>query len=85
MSITAKGYMHQYVVVGRHKVDEANPTPKLFRMKLFASNKVIARSRFWYYMKLLRKIKRQNGEIVSVSEVANVLETMAHALALSSA
>jgi hypothetical protein len=84
VSLTEKGYMHQYVVVGRHKVklrfflslcygllqvDDANPNPKVYRMKLFASNSVIARSRFWYYMKLLRKVKRQNGEIISVNEV----------------
>jgi large subunit ribosomal protein L18Ae len=38
-------------------------------MKLFADNSVVARSRFWYYMSLMKKVKRANGEIVSVKEI----------------
>merc|ERR1739838_770832 len=29
----------------------------------------IARSRFWYYLSLLKKVKRANGEIVGVNQI----------------
>ena len=61
--------IHQYEVVGRHKVTEKMPNPKVYRMKLFAPNTVVARSRFWYYLSLLKKVKRANGEIVGVNEI----------------
>ena len=61
--------MHQYEVVGRHVPTEKNPTPKVYRMKLFATNAVVARSRFWYYMSLLKKVKRANGQIIAVHEI----------------
>merc|ERR1712137_1179255 len=61
--------VHHYEVVGRHKPTEKNPNPKVYRMKLFADNTVVARSRFWYYMSLMKKVKRANGEIVSVKEI----------------
>lgn len=63
--------MHQYQIVGRRKPSEKNPNPEVFRMKLFAPNTVVARSRFWYYLSLLKKIKRINGEIVEVREVSS--------------
>ena len=59
----------EYQVVGRHLPTDAQPTPKLYRMRVFAGNEVIAKSRFWYYLRSLRKIKKANGEIVSVNVV----------------
>jgi len=71
--------IHQYEIVGRRKpetiVDKVDGLNKkleqqsLFRMRLFAPNVVIAKSRFWYYLSLLKKIKRANGEIVEVHEI----------------
>ena len=61
--------VHHFEVVGRHKPSEKTPAPKVYRMKLFADNAVVARSRFWYYMSLMKKVKRANGEIVSVKEI----------------
>ncbi|KAF8317093.1 60S ribosomal protein L18A [Clavulina sp. PMI_390] len=60
----------EYQVIGRHLPTEAEPTPKLYRMRVFASNEVIAKSRFWYYLRSLRKIKKANGEIVSVNQIS---------------
>ena len=37
-------------VVGRKAPTEAEPSPPAFRMKLFAPNEVIAKSRFWYFL-----------------------------------
>merc|ERR1719253_2127981 len=61
--------IHQYEVVGREKPNEKHPCPKVFRMKIFAPNTVVATSRFWYYISLLRSVKRTNGEIIKVSEI----------------
>lgn len=40
-------------------------------MRIFANNVVVAKSRFWYFLGKLRKIKKANGEIVSVNEVCS--------------
>jgi len=38
-------------------------------MKLFAENGVVARSRFWYYLSRLHKVKRTTGEILETREI----------------
>ena len=38
-------------------------------MRIFAPNDVVAKSRFWYFLGKLRKIKKANGEIVSLNQV----------------
>ena len=61
----------QYQVVGRfvpnEKYKEDNAQCKVYRMNLFAKNKVVARSRFWYFMGRLCRVKKAKGQIVSVS------------------
>merc|ERR1711988_1888994 len=63
----------QYQVVGRYvpnaKYAEDNPQCKVYRMNLFAKNKVVARSRFWYFMGRLCRVKKANGQIISVSQI----------------
>ena len=59
----------EYQVVGRRLPTEAEESPKLYRMRIFAPDEVVAKSRFWYYLRSLRKIKKANGEIVSVNVV----------------
>lgn len=63
------GRLHEYQVIGRRLPSEAEPTPKLYRMRLFAPNEVVAKSRFWYFLKKLRKVKKSAGEIVSLNEL----------------
>jgi large subunit ribosomal protein L18Ae len=63
------GRLTEYQVIGRHLPSEANPTPKLYRMRIFAPNDVVAKSRFWYFLSRLRKIKKTNGEIVSLNKI----------------
>ena len=67
---TLAGRLTEYQVVGRHLPSEANPTPKLYRMRIFAPNDVVAKSRFWYFLMKLRKVKKANGEIVSLNVVS---------------
>ena len=41
----------------------------IFKMNVFAPNKVVAKSRFWYYMSMLNRVKKANGEVLQISEV----------------
>merc|ERR1719453_2081457 len=63
----------QYQVVGRfvpnQKYTEDSAQCKVYRMKLFAKNKVVARSRFWYFMGSLCRAKKANGQIISVNQI----------------
>ena len=61
--------IHQYEVTGRMKPNEKNESPPVFRMKIFAKSPVLAKSRFWYFVSYLKRVKRSNGEILSVSEI----------------
>ncbi|KAD4982821.1 hypothetical protein E3N88_19492 [Mikania micrantha] len=45
---------------------EADEHPKIFRMKLWATNEVRAKSKFWYF---LRKLKKSNGQMLAINEI----------------
>jgi len=36
-------------------------------MRIFAPNEVVAKSRFWYFLRKLKKIKKANGEIIGIN------------------
>ncbi|KAM5578818.1 hypothetical protein ABKV19_008902 [Rosa sericea] len=57
---------HQYQVVGRALPKDAEDTPKIYRMKLWHTNDVRAKSKFWYFLK---KVKKSNGQIVAINEI----------------
>ena len=38
-------------------------------MRIFAPDAIVAKSRFWYFLRQLRKFKKTTGEIVSVEEI----------------
>lgn len=38
-------------------------------MRIFAPNTVVAKSRFWYFLMKLRKVKKSNGEIITINLV----------------
>ena len=61
--------VRQFYVVGRALPTEKNPHPELFRMRVFARDQVLARSKFWYHMKRQHKVRKIQGEIVSTSEI----------------
>ncbi|PKS12701.1 hypothetical protein jhhlp_000909 [Lomentospora prolificans] len=63
------GRLQEYEVIGRHLPTEANPTPTLYRMTIFAPNTAVAKSRFWYFLRGLKKVKKATGEIVSIKEI----------------
>ena len=62
--------MHEYAVIGRRLHTESEPEPKLYRLRIFAKNPTVARSRYWYFMRQLHKVKPASGEIVSLNEIS---------------
>merc|ERR1712003_414448 len=61
--------MKTFQVIGRAQPTEAVPEPKLYKMKLFAPNEVVAKSRYWYFLSQIVKAKKATGEVVSVKEI----------------
>ncbi|KAJ3492240.1 hypothetical protein NLI96_g120 [Meripilus lineatus] len=61
--------LKEYQVVGRHLPTEHEPTPKIYRMRIFAPNEVVAKSRFWYFLRQLKKVKKASGEILGVNVI----------------
>lgn len=64
------GRFTEYQVIGRKLPSEKEPQPKLYRMRIFAPNDVVAKSRFWYFLRKLRKVKKATGEVVAVNVVS---------------
>lgn len=61
--------MRLYQVVGRKAPTKVEANPPAYRMKIFALNEVMAKSRFWYFMHQMRKMKKTTGEILDVNEI----------------
>ncbi|KAN0086251.1 Ribosomal L18ae/LX domain containing protein [Tylopilus felleus] len=61
--------LQEFQVVGRHLPTETDPTPKIYRMRIFAPNEVVAKSRFWYFLRQLKKVKKASGEIIGVNVI----------------
>ncbi|GFP81122.1 60S ribosomal protein l18a-2 [Phtheirospermum japonicum] len=38
-------------------------------MKLWATNEVRAKSKFWYFLRKLKKVKRSNGQVLAINEI----------------
>uniref|UniRef100_A0A3Q7FNI9 Cytochrome b561 domain-containing protein n=8 Tax=Solanum TaxID=4107 RepID=A0A3Q7FNI9_SOLLC len=60
---------HQYQVVGRALPTETDEHPKIYRMKLWATNEVRAKSKFWYFLRKLKKVKKSNGQMLAINEI----------------
>ena len=60
---------HQYQIVGRRVPTEQEPAPQVYRMKLWALDATRARSKFWYFLSRLRKVKKANGQIIACNEI----------------
>ena len=67
--MTVAGIFKQYQVVGRKAPTTERPNPEAYRIVLFAPNKVIAQSKFWYFMHQFRKMKKSTGEIIDINEI----------------
>ena len=61
--------LKEFMVVGRKLPTEDVKSPQLYKMRIFAPNSIVAKSRYWYFISQLRKIKKSVGEIVSITQV----------------
>ncbi|CAD2098455.1 60S ribosomal protein L18, putative [Plasmodium vinckei] len=59
----------QYHVVGRATPTDKDPNPNVYRMCIFAKNDTNAKSRFWYFMKKIHKLKKSNGELLACEQI----------------
>ncbi|KAK2642808.1 hypothetical protein Ddye_024571 [Dipteronia dyeriana] len=60
---------HQYQVVGRALPTKSDEHPKIYRMKLWATNEVRAKSKFWYFLRKLKRVKKSNGQVLAINEI----------------
>lgn len=67
--------LNEYQIIGRRLPTENVPEPKLFRMRIFAPNTVVAKSRYWYFLQKLYKAKKASGEIVSINLISESTPT----------
>ncbi|TOF77814.1 hypothetical protein CGJ15_26700, partial [Vibrio parahaemolyticus] len=68
-TMKASGMLKEYSVIGRKLPSDTDPTPQLYKMRIFAPDRVTAKSRFWYFLSKLKKMKKSSGEIVSIDLV----------------
>lgn len=61
--------LKQYRVVGRRLPTEKDVHTPLYQMKIFAPNTVQAKSRFWYFIRFLKNVKKAHGEIIACDQV----------------
>lgn len=61
--------LKEYEVIGRKLPTEKEPTTPLYKMRIFAPDRIVAKSRFWYFLRQLKKFKKTTGEIVNVKQV----------------
>lgn len=59
----------QFELVGRAAPTEKVPYPKVYKLKVFAKNSVLAKSKYWYFMKRLNCAKRSGGQILRITEI----------------
>ena len=59
----------EFEIIGRGLPSEKNPSPPLFKMRIFAPDEVVAKSKYWYFVAKLKKIKKSHGEVVSCKQV----------------
>jgi len=65
----AGAHLRHYEVIGRATPTEAVPAPKIFRHHCFAPNHVVAKTKFWKFMREYQRVKRANGEVFGVREL----------------
>ncbi|XP_069760340.1 large ribosomal subunit protein eL20 isoform X4 [Narcine bancroftii] len=61
--------LKEYKVIGRRLPSPKDHNPTLYRMRIFAPNHIVAKSRFWYFISLMKKLKKSAGEIVYCGQV----------------
>eukprot|EP00899_Mesostigma_viride_P012499 jgi/Mesvir1/2124/Mv16651-RA.1 len=73
---------HQYQVVGRALPTERDANPKIYRMKLWSTDEVRAKSKFWYFLRKLKKVKKSHGQMLACNEIFEKRPTTAKNFAI---
>ena len=56
-------------MIGRMLPSDKNRVPPLYQMRIFAPDKITAKSRYWYFVSQLKRMKKSQGEIVLCQQV----------------
>lgn len=62
-------------MIGRQLPTEKLKDTPLYKMRIFAPDAIVAKSRFWYFLRQLKKFKKSTGEIVSLKQVTQSTDT----------
>jgi large subunit ribosomal protein L18Ae len=65
----ASGNLKEYKVIGRMMPTDKKRTPPIYQMRIFAPDRPQAKSRYWYFASMLRKVKKTQGEILLCQQV----------------
>eukprot|EP00756_Hemistasia_phaeocysticola_P033483 Hpha_TRINITY_DN16467_c3_g1::TRINITY_DN16467_c3_g1_i2::g.160839::m.160839/K02882/RP-L18Ae, RPL18A; large subunit ribosomal protein L18Ae len=65
----AAAHLRHYEVVGTKNQNKVGEAAKVYRLQCFAPNHVVAKSRFWRYMREYHKCKKAAGRLFSVREL----------------
>eukprot|EP00494_Astrolonche_serrata_P030754 UN31022 len=61
--------IYPYEVIGRTVPTERDPAPKIFKAKVYAANDVVAKSRFFKYMRFNREANRAKKSTIQILRV----------------
>ncbi|CAD5110892.1 DgyrCDS256 [Dimorphilus gyrociliatus] len=61
--------LKEYKIVGRALPTPKNRVPPLYQMRIFATDICTAKSRYWYFVSNLKKMKKTKGEIVCCQRI----------------
>ncbi|XP_074609999.1 large ribosomal subunit protein eL20-like [Acropora palmata] len=64
-----RGELKEFEIIGRAVPSEKDESPPLYKMRIFAPDEVVAKSKYWYFCSRLKKIKKTRGEIVSCQQI----------------
>merc|ERR1712018_545014 len=67
-TMKARGNFKEYKVIGRMVPTDKNRVPPLYQLRIFAQDKCVAKSRFWYFCTQLRKMKKTAGKSSAVNK-----------------
>merc|ERR1711964_378824 len=58
-----------YQVIGRKIPNNSDLLPPIYRLKIWATDPIRARSKFWYFMRKLCRLKKTKGHIISCNQI----------------
>ncbi|CAK9302335.1 unnamed protein product [Gordionus sp. m RMFG-2023] len=63
-----RGDLKEFIIIGR-KVPLNNEKTPIYKMRIFAPDKLVAKSKFWYFAAKLKKVKKTSGEILESTQI----------------